>query len=514
MRRLVLAGLVGLAACGPSWRDNERMAAAALKAITAAEADFRSNDRDGNGIHDFWTADVAGLHDLTPPGSPTPLRLIDPAIAAADPGRPGAKPYHGYWFVAIETDENGAPYRQDTAERGGAPRHNHSKFGFCAYPAEPGATGRAVFVVNEGNTIQRRTRKLGPVLRFPSGEEEEDAPPSPPLPLLKVADADAELRRTSVVPVLETPHADGRNLVWCVTFQLAWDEMAEDLKAPAPTLLGGPPFVAHLNAGRGAKRLLKDEWHVACAGSLAGGIAREVRERMAARFPGVEVPVVIPETGSSLDCVAFAYLRRILDFAIPFERYPEKFTFGGRAVIAFGARPGGLRRAASSQVRIHSYASPLDFTVEVATTSEDDRMILARLPRKGTLRETVAAALGRVDAGAPKAMEATDEFRVPCLNFDIHKRFSELESKRFGPGSGSGETLRSAIQVNQFRLDETGVKLVSSAKIEYAKLNGDPPPPPKRLVFDGPFLFLLQKKGAPLPYFALWIEDPEILCPR
>src|SRR6516165_7868464 len=45
--------------------SNERNASTSLKTITAAQADFRANDRDGNHVNDFWTADVKGLYTMT-----------------------------------------------------------------------------------------------------------------------------------------------------------------------------------------------------------------------------------------------------------------------------------------------------------------------------------------------------------------------------------------------------------------------------------------------------------------
>src|SRR5262245_44319035 len=83
-------------------QENERLAVHALKTLTVAEVDFRSNDRDGNRINDFWTGDVAGLYYLKDPTGST-LRLIESRLADADPAsvtRPSpAIPLHGYWFV-------------------------------------------------------------------------------------------------------------------------------------------------------------------------------------------------------------------------------------------------------------------------------------------------------------------------------------------------------------------------------------------------------------------------------
>jgi len=158
---------------------SEAHAAACLKVLTVAEVDFRSNDRDANRINDFWTADVASLHSLLAPAGAADLsyqiQLIEKELAEADGSRPDARPYRGYLFQAMETDENGNAYREETLPPGMKTK-NMSKFGFCAYPAVYGRTGRWTYLVNEGNTIFRVDTEGKPVLRFPPQAPD----PSPP----------------------------------------------------------------------------------------------------------------------------------------------------------------------------------------------------------------------------------------------------------------------------------------------------------------------------------------------
>src|SRR5579863_268938 len=119
--------------------SHERMASTSLKTLTAAEADFRANDRDENGVHDFWTGDVSGLYSLTVRGKE--LRLIDRSVAEADTGPihdlcwPD-RPREGYFYSALEADASvegpDSLYFQNTG--GNRPMgdvHHLSKFGFC-----------------------------------------------------------------------------------------------------------------------------------------------------------------------------------------------------------------------------------------------------------------------------------------------------------------------------------------------------------------------------------------------
>lgn len=108
---------------------SERTGLASLKTIAAAEEDFRTNDRDGNGIADYWTADVAGLK-------------LSPAITRADlaPRTPGPAAAHdSNWYRVLELDgERERPY----GARGG------EGFGFAALPA-PGRYQQRVFLLNQ-----------------------------------------------------------------------------------------------------------------------------------------------------------------------------------------------------------------------------------------------------------------------------------------------------------------------------------------------------------------------------
>ena len=65
---------------------NECCASDSLNTLTAAEADFRANDRDWCNVNDFWTGEVRGLYTLSPSaeGEQPGVRLIELSVAAFD----------------------------------------------------------------------------------------------------------------------------------------------------------------------------------------------------------------------------------------------------------------------------------------------------------------------------------------------------------------------------------------------------------------------------------------------
>lgn len=170
--------------------SNERNGATTLRTFCSAEADFRANDRDGNLVNDFWTADVAGLYTCKDQkGQPVKLIELSAALADAAPlekGAAGGKvpalsdfgvpaPKAGYWFRAMEKTNDVQPGELLRVDTGGEPRmgkvHNTSRFGYCAYPAEYGATGVQTFIVSESNTIFWKDTQGEPVLEWPTNAE-------------------------------------------------------------------------------------------------------------------------------------------------------------------------------------------------------------------------------------------------------------------------------------------------------------------------------------------------------
>jgi prepilin-type N-terminal cleavage/methylation domain-containing protein len=164
--------------------SNERNASTSLKTLTTAESDFRSNDRDGNRVTDFWTADVYALFGLigitsanmVPPAdvnvSTTVVRLIEPALAGAD-GLPQQALYGnvefgpalvtggtkaGYIFRALHWEESAAGPTTLLNDTDGAQFyglcHDTDRFAFIAFPLSL-SSGKLAYVVNSDNTIWR-----------------------------------------------------------------------------------------------------------------------------------------------------------------------------------------------------------------------------------------------------------------------------------------------------------------------------------------------------------------------
>lgn len=146
-------------------RTREKTIVHRLQDLFREEHEFRTYDFDQNKVSDFWTGDVAGLcylHRYGIAGAPVDIRAIAEAdVHPLKPIVPKPVPYKGYLFAALEEDDTlaGTPERFYKVDTGGSPPmgkvHHLSRFGFCAFPAEYGVTGKFSYLINQNGVVHR-----------------------------------------------------------------------------------------------------------------------------------------------------------------------------------------------------------------------------------------------------------------------------------------------------------------------------------------------------------------------
>lgn len=487
-----------------SWvAANERNASVALKMILSAEAEFRAQDRDGNQVQDFWTGDVSGLYAV----SLIPRELAEADAEPLKPLVPSPVPYQGYLFRALDHDRTvqdsaESVYRQDSGGKPGMGKvHNTSRFGFIAYPARFGETGRFTFSVNEIGSVVRLAEDGSGVRDWPVYVKPA------PTRTLEIADAQRQLPRTTVTAHLLERHVAGRNLLWCATAQVAWDDLEGVLKFPLE-LKGNPEMAVALQRKLVGRAALPPGKFVAAAGFFRDGIVEKIAREMKEKFPRAMVPEFAP--GTDDEALSFCYLFTDLPFRAPLFRHKKGIAFAGKPVTAFGLWDAHSQKPSLDQLRqvtVRDFVSDTDFVVELDSNVAGERILVARLKPGETLHDTVTAVMRRSRKGED-ALSVADDLMIPCINFDLRRTFTEV----MGPERGFVRSLgwiREGRQQIKFRFDEEGATLESLAHF-WTVLNGEPPKG-RKMICDGPFLILLARRGSELPYFAFWVENEELL---
>src|SRR5262249_37190672 len=115
-----------------------------------------------------------------------------------------------------------------------------------------------------------------------------------------------QLQRTVIVPTLDTPMPAGKNVIWCASFQLAWNKLKGNV-ANGPIRLDQNQEVAdRLNLASVSEQDLPTGTSYFAAGFDSEGIQDKIRRDMERLFPGT--PVALPQP-SFPGVTAYGYLR-------------------------------------------------------------------------------------------------------------------------------------------------------------------------------------------------------------
>ena len=330
----------------------------------------------------------------------------------------------------------------------------------------------------------------------------------------------AELEHTVVTAHLEYTIEGGKSIIWCATFQLAWNEacalLGEDIHLdPEPTM------VPILNKKTFTKDFLDEESYVALAGYVEDDIYAEIEQALEEKFGGDATPKLLEkltplEGATGHDIIFYAYLFKNLEFAKPFEELENNpLIFEGVKIECFGQnRNHHLDDDALKQVAIYDYNGPDDFIIELKSKQGEDQIVLAKVNPKETLETTIAMVVSRM-TNSTECMCRSDVLKVPKLNFNIWRQYTELLNAYLvteNPYLPDDIMLHEALQNIRFQMNEKGVKLRSEAGGSFGGCGGSSPNYTRyEMVFDQPYLIMLKRKDAPIPYFALWVDNPEML---
>jgi hypothetical protein len=321
------------------------------------------------------------------------------------------------------------------------------------------------------------------------------------------------LQTTRVIPELSAPILSGTNLIWCASFQLAWNEMQDLIGEAIRFAQDEPATVQRLNQQTVHRTHLDPETYLAFAGEYTSDFIRDIHSETQRKFgPQAFYPEQEPVTDGIQRLAAFGYLSANLPFKHAFQRSEYPMDFNGTPVQSFtlpyGSGSEEREKKANQQVQVIYPPEEGSFMVELLTRKSEHHLILARIAPRGTLAETVDKACTYADTLPRQGLELNQQLEVPLFNFDITKEYAGLTNKRLYVQNPdyAGWIMERAGQNLRFQLDERGALLRSSSMMVCYTCA-----PPTNCIFDEPFLLMLRYGDSPQPYFAMWVDNAEIL---
>ena len=332
-----------------------------------------------------------------------------------------------------------------------------------------------------------------------------------------------KLKQTVIVPTLDSLCPPGKNVIWCSSFQLAWNELRDKtVKAPLH-VVGAEEVAGRLNAARQSSSDLDLKSYYAAGGWIKDGIVGKIKKDMAAKFPSHVLPDFNDYDGGLL---AYSYLTANVPFKYPFRQMDNGLTFcdsqGAKIVVeAFGLSEideSSYQKMREQVAVLYSRRSDkpnrwefTEYILDLCQRSQPYAVIVAMVEAKGSLADTleyVRVQTRKSENAGPsakiQALGRNDILKVPEMIWRIDHRFSELTGKKV---ANVDMPIVEALQTTIFRLDRHGAVLKSEAHLAVKSL-------PEEFLFNRPFLVYMQKRGAEHPFFVMWVDNAELLVRR
>ena len=330
------------------------------------------------------------------------------------------------------------------------------------------------------------------------------------------------------MPILEAEIPTGVNAVWCASFLAAWKSMSDELAGEDISLEGSPPTATLLVEAQDPRPHVPAGAMYVATGWNDKGAIEKLHNELKTAFPGKQPPAFPGITPDSF--VAYSYLEANVKFALPYFQNGKPLEFtdsSGRKtrVASFGIRPEDdyayheLRSQPRILFRKGDHGDPeLEFAIDLCAQSSPSQIVIARIKREPSLAKALEQvdkelcdfeSLKKKDPDYAKYLEEigpNDVLLVPDLFWRITHRFSELEGRAFLNPKLKSQRLDVAQQDILFRLDRSGAELRSESKMYCS-------PIPTYFVVDRPFLIFMRKQNTTEPYFAMWVDNAELLTP-
>jgi len=340
------------------------------------------------------------------------------------------------------------------------------------------------------------------------------------------------LSQTIIIPTLDSPLIGGKNIIWCSSFQLAWNKVKDDVLGEPLQVVEAEEIAARLNSAKQSAADLEPESFYAAAGRIKQGIIEKIHKEMAAKFPSHSVPDFndIADLIDTPDAIlAYSYLIANVPFKYPYRQVGDDFIFidsnGVKTNVAafgvwgYGRRYKNMREQAEILFYQQDYNEPdrdmrmKEFVVDLCKESSPYQIVAAVLEPRASLEETFEYINNRIEDFKEdelyehkRYLGVNDILMVPEMFWEIDHRFEDLLWKVVS-NADPPMPIVEARQGIKFRLDQYGAMLESEATFMIAAT-------PRYFRFNRPFLVYMKKRDCERPFFVMWIDNAELLTKK
>ena len=343
----------------------------------------------------------------------------------------------------------------------------------------------------------------------------------------EIASVDSNsLTQTSIIPTLDSPCPKNKNVIWCSSFQLAWNLMKDDFIRAPVEVVGAEELAARLNSAEQTDKDLEPDAVYTAAGRINQGIISKIQKDMASKFPKHSVPDFSQYAGIPEGILAYSYLIANVPFKYPYRQVKHEFIFTDSNGVETNVDAFGAWGLLSQYKRMREQAEILyfqedhnatnreqrikEFVIDLCKHSEPYQVVAAMVEPKDSLAQTLDYIQKKIadfkqtdNYERMRFLDDVDALEVPEMFWEIDHRFDELIGKIVS-NANPAMPIVEAKQAIKFKLDRYGAMLESEATFAASAI-------PRCFIFNRPFLVYMKKRDCEQPFFVMWVDNAELL---
>ena len=309
---------------------------------------------------------------------------------------------------------------------------------------------------------------------------------------------------TSKISTIDT------NKVWIGTFNLIWNDFMNDIVGGKIEFEDGDSkLVDELNKQSFTENQLSSDSYFKIHGVENVELKNKIEQGIKEKFN--ETSDILNkcdfENENQQGYILYAMLKKEFNYLKPFSILEED-TFGNsKEKVKYFGIGENIGKSASENVEILFYNSKEDFAIKLKTKEGEEVYLYKAAGVDKTFEENYNEMLKKqMEYVGSRNFENNDILKIPFININDEINYDELCGRYI---KGTKMYIAQAIQTIEFELNNYGGSVKSEALMEVIKQSlfekG------REFVFNDTFLLYLKEANKNKPYFALRVDDTDIL---
>ena len=299
-----------------------------------------------------------------------------------------------------------------------------------------------------------------------------------------------------------------KNSLWCVTFQLVWNDFMDKFNKgnPIEFVGGNPPIADELNKKLYTSDILSNESYYKVQDVISTKLKKQIEKDIKKKFNEKSDIIDLINWKAKNSYLFYAMLKKDFNFLYPFdELIAAPFSGSVENVKYFGIDKKSENKL-KKNVDVLFYNSADEYAVKLFT-KENEEIVLLRTDNDDSFENLYAYVVNNTKKDS---LKKEDTIKVPNLNVDKMISYNELCGKKI---KDSKYIITDAMQTIKFKMDNKGGSLKSEAALVVMKMSLLPPDLDKQrnFNFDKKFILFLKESGKDKPYYAMKVDNTEFL---